>query len=49
MDTPTLLTTIDTAGIGRLQQRGIVIAGAGLVVGAIGVVLQPGRARCRRG
>jgi hypothetical protein len=35
------LTTIDTAGIGRLQQRGLIAAVIGLVVGAIGAVMQP--------
>jgi hypothetical protein len=35
------LTTIDSAGIDRLQRRGMMIAVAGLVAGAIGVVLQP--------
>ena len=35
------LTTIDTAGIGRLQQRGLMAAVAGLVAGGIGVALQP--------
>ena len=35
------LTVIDTAGIGRLQQRGLVVGVAGAVVGALGVVLQP--------
>ena len=41
MDTPHALTTIDTDRIGLLRQRGIVIAGAGLVLAAIGVVLRP--------
>jgi hypothetical protein len=40
MDTHAL-TTIDTDRIGLLRQRGIVIAGAGLVLAAIGVVLRP--------
>src|SRR6185436_13055725 len=40
MDT-NVLTTIDTAGIERLQRRGLIAAGAGLVVGAIGAFLQP--------
>ena len=40
MDTHAL-TTIDTDRIGTLQQRGLVIAAAGLVIGAIGVVLRP--------
>jgi hypothetical protein len=35
------LTTTDSAGIGRLRQRGLVVAVAGLVVGGIGVALQP--------
>ena len=35
------LTTIDTAGIDRLQQRGLMVAVAGLVIGGIGVALQP--------
>jgi hypothetical protein len=38
-----VLTTIDSAGIGRLRQRGLVVAVAGLVVGGIGVALQPGQ------
>src|SRR3954466_2628491 len=33
------LTTIDTAGIGRLQQRGLYAAIAGLVVGGAGVLM----------
>jgi hypothetical protein len=40
MDTQ-VLTTIDTAGIGRLRQRGLMVAAAGIVVGGIGVALQP--------
>jgi len=40
MDTQ-VLTTIDTAGIGRLQQRGMIAAIAGLVIGAVGAFLQP--------
>jgi len=36
-----VLTTIDTAGIGRLQQRGLYAAVAGLAVGAVGVFLNP--------
>jgi hypothetical protein len=40
MDTHAL-TTIDTAPIGTLQQRGLVIAAAGLVIGGIGVLLRP--------
>ena len=36
-----VLTTIDTAGIGRLQQRGLYAAVAGLAVGAVGVFLDP--------
>lgn len=35
------LTTIDTAGIDRLQQRGIIAGVAGAVIGGLGVVLQP--------
>jgi hypothetical protein len=35
------LTTIDSAGIGRLQQRGLMAGAAGLVLGVIGVALQP--------
>ena len=35
------LTTIDTAGIGRLQQRGLIAAVAGLVVGGLGVFRHP--------
>ena len=37
----TSLTTVDSAGIDRLQQRGMMVAAAGLVAGAIGVFLQP--------
>jgi hypothetical protein len=37
----TALTTLDSAGIGRLQQGGLMAAVAGLVAGGIGVVLQP--------
>jgi hypothetical protein len=37
------LTTIDTAGIGRLQQRGLVAAVIGVVAGGIGLVLNPGQ------
>ena len=33
------LTTIDTAGIWRLQQRGLIAAVAGLVVGGVGVLM----------
>jgi hypothetical protein len=40
MDT-NVLTTIDTAGIGRLQQRGLIAAVAGLAVGALGVFRHP--------
>ena len=36
-----VLTTVDSAGIGRLRQRGFVVATAGVVAGGIGVVLQP--------
>jgi len=39
MDTHVLTT--DVAEIGRLQQRGLIVGIAGLVVGAIGSVLQP--------
>ena len=35
------LTTVDTAAIERLQQRGLVAGVAGLVAGAIGVFLRP--------
>jgi hypothetical protein len=35
------LTTIDSAGIARLQQRGLVCAVAGVVAGGLGVILQP--------
>jgi hypothetical protein len=38
-----VLTTVDLAGIGRLRQRGLMAAVAGLVVGGIGAVLQPGQ------
>jgi hypothetical protein len=40
MDTQ-VLTTIDTITIGRLQQRGLIAAIAGLVVGGAGVVINP--------
>ena len=40
MDT-NVLTTVDSAGIDRLKQRGMMAAVAGLVAGAIGVFLQP--------
>jgi hypothetical protein len=40
MDTHSL-TTIDNAGIDRLQQRGLVVAIAGAVIGALGVFLNP--------
>jgi hypothetical protein len=40
MDTQ-VLTTIDSAGIGSLRQRGLMVGAAGVVVGGIGVVLQP--------
>jgi hypothetical protein len=40
MDTHAL-TSVDSVGIGRLQQRGLMIGAAGLVAGAIGVFLQP--------
>ena len=40
MDTHAL-TTIDTAGIDRLQRRGMIAAVAGLVIGGIGAVMQP--------
>jgi hypothetical protein len=36
-----VLTTVDSAGIGRLRQRGFVVATAGVVAGGIGVALQP--------
>jgi hypothetical protein len=35
------LTTVDSAGIGRLRQRGLMAAVAGLVLGGIGVALRP--------
>jgi len=35
------LTTIDTAGIGRLQQRGLIVGAIGAVIGGLGVVLHP--------
>ena len=41
MDTTQDLTTIDTAGIGRLQQRGLIAAVIGLIAGGIGAVMQP--------
>ena len=34
---------MDTAGIGRLQQRGMIAAIGGLVLGAVGAFLQPGQ------
>src|SRR6266540_139478 len=37
------LSTVDSVGIGRLRQRGLMVAVAGLVAGGIGVVLQPGQ------
>src|SRR5258708_23080322 len=40
MDTHAL-TTIDTAGIERLQKRGLMAGVAGLVLGMIGVALRP--------
>jgi hypothetical protein len=40
MDTHAL-TTVDSAGIGRLQQRGLMVGMAGLVAGVVGVALQP--------
>src|SRR5256885_15219245 len=40
MDTH-VLTTIDTAGLARLRQRGVIAAVAGLVVGGVGVVMNP--------
>ena len=40
MDTQ-VLTTVDSAGIDRLEQRGVIAAVIGLVAGAIGVFLQP--------
>ena len=36
------LTTIDTAGLGALQRRGLIAGAIGLVLGAVGVVLHPG-------
>ena len=36
------LTTVDTVGLGALQRRGLIAGIAGLVLGAIGVVLHPG-------
>jgi hypothetical protein len=36
------LTTIDTAGLGALQRRGLIVGAIGLVLGAVGVVLHPG-------
>src|SRR5438105_3226803 len=38
---PGVLTAIDATGIERLRQRGMMAAGAGLVVGGIGAILQP--------
>ena len=40
MDT-NVLTTIDTAGVERLQRRALIAAGAGLVVGGAGAFMQP--------
>ncbi len=40
MDTQTL-TTVDTEQLALLRQRGLAIAGAGVVLGAIGVLLRP--------
>jgi hypothetical protein len=36
-----VLATVDSTGIGRLQQRGLMVAGAGVVAGVIGVALRP--------
>ena len=36
------LTTIDETGIGHLQKRALIVAVAGAVIGAIGLVLHPG-------
>src|SRR5258708_23266999 len=36
-----VLAVVDSAGIERLQQRGLMAGVAGLVLGGIGVVLQP--------
>jgi hypothetical protein len=41
MSTSSALTTVDSIGIDRLQQRGIMAAVAGVVAGGIGVALQP--------
>ena len=41
MSTSKALTSIDSAGIERLQQRGLMVGVAGLVAGAIGVFLRP--------
>src|SRR5215207_1535687 len=35
------LTTVDTAGIGLLQQRALIVGAIGAVVGGLGVVLHP--------
>ena len=35
------LTVIDTAGIGRLQQRGLIVGVIGAVIGGLGAILQP--------
>ena len=35
------LTTIDTAAIGDLQRRGLIVGAIGAVVGGLGVVLHP--------
>jgi hypothetical protein len=36
-----VLTTIDTAGIDRLQQRGLIVGALGAAAGGLGVVLHP--------
>jgi hypothetical protein len=41
MNTTHVLTTVDTAGLGALQRRGLIAGVAGLVLGAVGVVLHP--------
>jgi hypothetical protein len=41
MMSTSVLTTTDSAGITRLQQRGLVLGVSGLVAGGLGVVLQP--------
>ncbi|HYI05236.1 MAG TPA: hypothetical protein VD858_10125 [Reyranella sp.] len=41
MTMPTTLTTMDTAGIARLQQRALIVGAIGAVLGGLGIVLHP--------